>query len=699
MGKPVGLKIPYHSQYNFIDCETSNYHRGNFTVLYLMVLNPLIAATGGTTNLNISVWLTLSNIVVRVPRVFTAEAPNWCDLLPTPTQQNRPVEDSEVTADELHMASFLRSLPIQNPLMNSAYIRTSLASETGRAEGWFDGFVSGLTKVVRTGISIGNTIGKIAKGVETFAPLVLDKPRALDYSIHNQIVTVSEVAHGDGKDTSSRLSLYEKSCHVVYADNVGHLGNEMNFLHIVKTPMLVATTTWSTTSAVDSVLFTTLVTPLLAGNTGTTVSVQPTYLFWVAKAFTYWRGSINFSFDVVSTTFHAGRLRAYFIPGADPTDTHTSTAGDEPSSTWPSVYFDVKEADTFKISCPYTLTTTMARVHDPTLSPSGGITQTPTVTQTRFTYIPSISGRLYIKVLNALQAPGNLPTTVDVNIWVSGGDDMEFSQTYALDARGPVIFDVTATGAAQGGPEDIQTTSDRIAQDTAYMHFGRVPVKEILPMHFIGENPTDVRDVIKRYSMINLTAVTIGGTATLPLRLSVTPCVAPDTRSFVGHFSRIFAGWSGALRYKVLLNTSKAQPISMTGGHFPDWNEGGFVTAYNITQQQEYSLSSFPFKPINVSHEPALQVEVAYQSPFPLLRTTMEYSDVGKTLAVYPLLTNGNLSIWLDNDSGETQEFELHVYMAAGDDFSFHHLVPPPPIVTAATPNAYPYQLFALGQF
>ncbi len=91
--------------------------------------------------------------------------------------------------------------------------------------------------------------------------------------------------------------------------------DEMVISHLVQRESYLATATWSTSTAVDTLLFTSNVNPMMFDNDGATNSkLYMTPMAWTSALFEHWRGDIIYRFKVVASPFHKGRLRISFDP-------------------------------------------------------------------------------------------------------------------------------------------------------------------------------------------------------------------------------------------------------------------------------------------------------------------------------------------------------------------------------------------------
>lgn len=116
-------------------------------------------------------------------------------------------------------------------------------------------------------------------------------------------------------DPKQELSI-DPSMHGLPSDD------EMCIKKIIEKPSVLATSGWSTTDPVGTVLFNANVSPMLfssieiddAGTTLRSTRVYHTPMSYVGMMFRQWRGDIIFEFDVICTKFHKGRLKIAWDP-------------------------------------------------------------------------------------------------------------------------------------------------------------------------------------------------------------------------------------------------------------------------------------------------------------------------------------------------------------------------------------------------
>lgn len=314
--------------------------------------------------------------------------------------------------------------------------------------------------------------------------------------------------HMDGVSQAIRLAGAvdnELSLYPVFGTDA----DEMDIRYIVSRPVLVSTVLWSDTVQPGEFLHTCAVFPGASVVDGE--NYRPTPLAYVASMFKYWTGTINFRIEVVSTSFHAGRLLINY----DPISTAPLASATQFGNTW-SCVLDISEGKELDFSVPYVGNTPCLAniVDDVNMSRVG--TLKPELLQF-FT-----NGAMRITVLSVLAHPDTVSNNVELNIWISGGEDIEFMHPQ-LNAYVPVFFapsfpepnlglGIPAAPALADGPITAQSMFDGEETHVKRMIEGEdrlsndqiVPANRLPPLMLgksvAGEKICNLRQVTKRLS-------------------------------------------------------------------------------------------------------------------------------------------------------------------------------------------------------
>jgi len=141
------------------------------------------------------------------------------------------------------------------------------------------------------------------------------------------------------------------------------------------------------------------VSPQIAANiTNTDGSLSVDYMYWLSELFKKWRGSINYNFRVVKTTFHSVRVRVWFSPGS-------TTLADIDRNSVISKIVDLKDRNNFSFEVPY--------IHPyPQLNTKVGMTSV---------------GIIGVDIINAMVYPSTVSGTVEVIVERAAGPDFSFN--------------------------------------------------------------------------------------------------------------------------------------------------------------------------------------------------------------------------------------------------------------------------------
>lgn len=193
--------------------------------------------------------------------------------------------------------------------------------------------------------------------------------------------------------------------------------DELSIQHFASRQSFLCNLSWSTSTPVDTPLFTTKVTPNLGiGDTTTNGRNYFTPLALLATLFRSWRGDIVFTFRFVASPFHKGRVRISY----DPVEDDVQTTGD----TGPTVYnriVDLGAETEVEVRVPYQQALAWCYCYE-SLGVAWQNSTTPTLAYTE-TYD---NGILSMKVLTQLSAPV-VTSSVDVQVFVRAADNIEFS--------------------------------------------------------------------------------------------------------------------------------------------------------------------------------------------------------------------------------------------------------------------------------
>jgi hypothetical protein len=224
--------------------------------------------------------------------------------------------------------------------------------------------------------------------------------------------------------------------------------------------------TWSTTTPVDTPLFTSLVTPnLFLSNGSLNTNGNALYLTpsaMVAAMFKYWRGDMIFKFTVVASKYHKGRLRVSY----DPVNAGVQTTGDTGSVVFNKIV-DIGEEPEFEVRIPYHQALPWLTCDLLSTATKWTGSSTPTLAINS-----EANGILSMKVLTLLTAPIAV-APVRVLVSVRAADNIEFSTPDVLPRISPF--------AVQSDSEYTPGTVSDLNMDRYKVNFGEC-VRSVRPL-------------------------------------------------------------------------------------------------------------------------------------------------------------------------------------------------------------------------
>jgi len=328
--------------------------------------------------------------------------------------------------------------------------------------------------------------------------------------------------------------------------------DEMSIVDIAKRESYITQFNWTQTGAVDTRLFSTLVTPNMWRVIGTGINAQylQTPASWVATPFQYWRGTMRFRFTAVASTFHRGRVRIVYEPGLG-----LPTVGADFNTNLTQIW-DLSESKEMVIDVGW---------HQPySYAPISNIQDliipfSPTATVNN-PVIPFANGSLAIYVLNELTAPdSNLASPITILMSVSMCDDFE---VYSPQDTMTNLEYFVQSGEAI---EEVQFSPHR---QPAHVVFGNTLKDDATPAIYYGDPVLSLRTLLKRYTYsatwgqvgtgavaryswkVNLPQFPLyPGRAPLAVHAATTP-INFVSNTFLNYFTPAFLARRGGVRHR-----------------------------------------------------------------------------------------------------------------------------------------------------
>jgi len=301
----------------------------------------------------------------------------------------------------------------------------------------------------------------------------VDPPKLMmNMPFQNNCVTVS-------RSTAQKMSYDPTQSLCVDPGIVGVPEDELSLAFIFKTRSLLDTFTWSVSStSMSTILWSAIVCPS-ANAVGpialSTMYVQPTALSYGSQAFSYWRGEIVYTIDIVASIFHKGKLLIVYEPNSS---NYTNAIGNPQLNKQYSLVVDIQEVTRISF-CPTWTRPKMWKRIAPFVVSNKMVNAAITLP---LNCDPYANGFIFITPFTALQSPDASSVSVNVyvhsdNLEVNCFDNTSIPQTRAFTQAG-VVF-----------PGD--TTCVRLGEDV-------LDSTGSTKVHF-GERPLSFRPYLKRY--------------------------------------------------------------------------------------------------------------------------------------------------------------------------------------------------------
>lgn len=501
----------------------------------------------------------------------------------------------------------------------------------------------------------------------------------------NKFVTLPAYGYtqADGVDNSLVLGSCADNEIGTRQDVFGSDVDEMDIPFICKHESFLTSFLWNNSAIPGTILFKTVVSPgamdykLVDGNP----IFNSTALGYVSSMFKFWRGSTKFKIQVTKTAYHSGRLRISFVPSgkADVTSLNSYDFNQGYSE-----IVDLRTSDEIEFTIPFVSNT----IWKPAI-----LNQYDSPTNYEAT-----TGVLVVEVLNQLRNPDTVATVLNCNVWVSGGDDIQFAVP-DFSQNMPVTDDSTTVRFLDGEEQEL---FDKNPQRYAYSALPKAQVLgQLQDTGFnqtmenanemftaprtsavdasatcIGEHTQNLRTVIKRFGIFGSSS--IGTNKAVKIKSNYFGIPAKATANGINlvpidYVSWLYRFYRGGVRYKALVQPKALsgpigvvadQGIIQTPSAFS--NDAANVAEYGRLLNQTGTFSHF----IDTIYNRFLEFTLPYFSNthISLLRGT------GITPSNFD---DRSSAAYLFGNSADGED-DITMFKAAGDDFSFGWLVGPP---------------------
>lgn len=244
---------------------------------------------------------------------------------------------------------------------------------------------------------------------------------------------------------------------------------------------------WPTSSVPGDILFTSFVTPQLWQTNGTNQIVFPP-AGYLTQLFQYWRGSLKFTFKMIRSKYHRGRVQISWDRSANNLNQGSSLGNVNTFST----IMDLDETDEVTFTVPYVQNRQF--LETATRTYNSPVTWTTSATPPNQTNAQS-NGVINVRVLNRLTAP-EATSDVTMLMFISAGDDIEYAaprNVGLLNTTGMHTFSSLSSAVAQSSLIYDDATVETAHQNTT--------ADQKVYLECFGEKVTSLRELLHRSSL------------------------------------------------------------------------------------------------------------------------------------------------------------------------------------------------------
>jgi len=587
-------------------------------------------------------------------------------------------------------------------------------------EGIVSGPASNLAKIGK-GLASVPVIGPYAQAASYVANGVAQGAKLLGYSrpptssLENvRPFATTNMALGNVPDSVNKLSLDEKQA-LTLDPRTASIAPEdpLAVRNIACRESYLTKFNWFRQDNSGECLFQSYVSPVLWTKSGTNTVHFPACAA-ATMPFLYWTGTIKFRFQIVSSSYHRGRLRFVYDPNLLPWNY------EEYNVNYQQV-IDIGETKDVTIEIGMGKPLAYLLHEDPADNPIPFVTN-PIVGTTLPRSNLEKNGVLGVYVVNELAAANTTAgnNNVEVNVFISAGDD--FMVAGPDDKYQRYVFKPQSGMEAQDGDN---TDEPNAPEQKMSLMVNPTVAMDKLNEVYMGETIPSFRTLLKRYSIHRRLPLRDGVIQTGPTnsRFFERSCAFPYLRGNVPgaidttglgdpynycntvliHWIRnMFAGWRGGIRYKVaadecygtsLTSTSikmVAERASPVGAESPlyttDYTE--FLPSdLTNAKAKENVIKGNPFRyditrggtMATSTVNPILEFEIPYYAPVrfcPSKRS--DYTGVTAYLEIPQMYVNAQGSF--------SRYGTMDYYVAAGEDFQVFFFTGMPRVYFEATP-------------
>jgi hypothetical protein len=556
-------------------------------------------------------------------------------------------------------------------------------------------------------------IGPYARATQICAQAIGDvsahfgysRPAIISDTVLQKPTVTGNLCNTDAAEAVNRLTLDSKQELTVDSRTVGLDGaDQMTIKSLVTRESYLTQFSYDTTSALDSLLWTSRVGPTLYRGNGTT-EIHPTPMSMTSAMFDKWQGTIKFRFQIVKSAFHKGRLLFRWDPQAHGAPINYNTVY--------SRVVDIAEEEDFEIEIGWGQALPFLDVKPMT------IINTDKFGTTRFLKdtTDSWNGVLECIVLNTLVSPA-ADKNLKINVFVSACDDLKLGgpSDHALQHFSLFAQQSGSRYVPQSAMAELALTSPTSPDSSVTKISSTLGEVDHQMEVFFGESITSLRQLFRRYTLskVWITETPTSGNLRLStLTLKGLPYNYGDDLQGIetngagatrGNFTSTcplsfmmpcYAGWRGSVRKKYMFDGNVGtSPIVTRSGYKA---HAVANTDFNISDEallqrslaMSYGTKTFGgASTTHTSQNAVLEIEIPYYNGGRMSTARDPSSDylngVESVTIEHMLYPNGSRAF------GGTSSY-IHDWSSVGEDFSLFFFVGCPILYKYATvPSAAP---------
>lgn len=398
------------------------------------------------------------------------------------------------------------------------------------------------------------SIAPYARATQMAMSAVADIAKNFGYSRPTELASivpykptlVGNIANTNVHDTSVKLTMDCKQETTIDSRVMGLAGkDELAIKSIACRESYLTTFAWDVAATTEQLLWNSYINPMTWDTVGTAPREEihlPACAF-AALPFDAWRGTMNYRFQVVASSFHKGRLKITYDPYYQQSNEYNVCY---------THVIDIANERDFTVSMGWGQGKSMLNV----ATPSGTTTLFDTTTLSPDT-LNIHNGVISVYVVNELAVPNTtVNNDIEVNVFVSAGDDIEFFDPSADTLRDITFFppeDPAPVPPPQMGAFQPQVgeVDDHSPQESSPMKLDYIDdmaaslsPSDMTDMVYYGDPISSFRQCLKRYNYHRFRPKIQSGTTLVNLRLNDFPDYrgfAPDAIDpltlYVGNFN------------------------------------------------------------------------------------------------------------------------------------------------------------------